>query len=197
VTHDQVEAMTLGHRVAVLREGVLQQVDRPQTLFRQPANLFVAAFIGSPSMNLVEADVAETHITFASYDIPLPSGSRVPEGRVILGIRPTDFEHAAAADPAFPRLQVRPDVVEDLGSETHVIFPVDAPRVVAEAVLAAAHAPEDDSGVLFADEQRSLFTACVDARQDVVPGSSIELALDTRRLHFFDPATGGVLGASA
>jgi len=197
VTHDQVEAMTLGHRVAVLRDGVLQQVDTPQTLFRQPTNLFVAAFIGSPSMNLVEAEVAGERVTFAGYDIPLAAATRVRDGRVILGIRPTDFEHADAADSGFPRLRVRADVVEDLGSETHVIFPVDAPRVVAEAVLAAASAPEEDSGVLFADEQRSLFTACVDAHRTVAPGASLELALDTRRLHFFDPATGGVLSSGA
>src|SRR5262245_64679699 len=76
VTHDQVEAMTLGQRVAVLRDGLLQQVDTPQTLFRKPANLFVAAFIGSPSMNLVEAEVTGSRIAFAGYDVPLPPETR-------------------------------------------------------------------------------------------------------------------------
>ena len=89
VTHDQVEAMTLGQRVAVLRDGVLQQVDTPQRLFREPANLFVAAFIGSPSMNLVEADVAEGRLRFAGHELPLPEGTRLEARRVIVG-RPTD-----------------------------------------------------------------------------------------------------------
>jgi multiple sugar transport system ATP-binding protein len=115
VTHDQIEAMTLGQRVAVLRDGVLQQVDTPQALFRRPANLFVAAFIGSPSMNLVEADVGDGVVRFAGYELPLPAGKDVPAGRLIVGIRPTDFAHAASADPALPRMVVRPEVVEDLG----------------------------------------------------------------------------------
>ena len=95
VTHDQVEAMTLGQRVAVLRDGVLQQVDTPQNLFNAPANLFVAAFIGSPSMNLVEADVADGVARFAGHTLALPSELGVPDGRVLVGIRPTDFEHGA------------------------------------------------------------------------------------------------------
>src|SRR4051794_439971 len=94
VTHDQVEAMTLGQRVAVLRDGLLQQVDTPQNLFHHPANLFVAAFIGSPSMNLVEADVADGAVKFGSYTLALPAGSPMATAsrRVILGMRPTDFE---------------------------------------------------------------------------------------------------------
>ena len=99
VTHDQVEAMTLGQRVAVLRDGVLQQVDTPQRLFREPANLFVAAFIGSPSMNLVEADVADGRLRFAGHELPLPEGTRLEAHRVIVGVRPTDFRESADADP--------------------------------------------------------------------------------------------------
>jgi multiple sugar transport system ATP-binding protein len=194
VTHDQVEAMTLGQRVAVLRDGVLQQVDVPQQLFRNPANLFVAAFIGSPSMNLVEADVAGGSARFAGFELPLPPSADLSEGRVILGIRPTDFEHAASADPALPRMRVRADVVEELGAESHVIFPLDAPRVVAEAVQAAADTTAGDEGTLLADDQRSLFTACVDGHRPVALGAELELAVETKRLHFFDPATGEVLG---
>jgi multiple sugar transport system ATP-binding protein len=195
VTHDQIEAMTLGQRVAVLRDGVLQQVDTPQTLFRRPANLFVAAFIGSPSMNLVEADVGDGVVRFAGLELPLPAGHDVQAGRLIVGIRPTDFAHAASADPALPRFVVRPEVVEDLGSEVHVIFPLDAPRVVAEAVQAAAVDLGDDEGALFADDQRSLFTARVDGEVPIRPGSAVELAVDVRRMHFFDPTTGDVVGA--
>src|SRR6059036_368447 len=95
VTHDQTEAMTLGHRVAVMRDGRIVQVDTPQNLFRRPANLFVAAFIGSPSMNLVDAQVEGDRVRFAGFDVALPESSPVRglETKVILGIRPTDFEH--------------------------------------------------------------------------------------------------------
>ena len=192
VTHDQVEAMTLGQRVAVFRDGVLQQVDRPQVLYHSPANLFVAAFIGSPSMNLVDAEVDGDAVRFAGHELRVPSVGGVRDGRVIVGIRPTDFADARSADPSFPRLTVRAEVVEDLGSETHLLFPVDAPRVIAEAVRAAVEDADDD-GALFADDQRALFTARIDGERPVAPGSRIELAVDTRRLHFFDPATGDVL----
>ena len=104
VTHDQVEAMTLGQRVAVLRDGVIQQVDRPQALYARPDNLFVAAFIGSPAMNLVEATVADGHASFAGWDLPLDPARRPSrDGRVILGIRPETFEDAALADPGASR----------------------------------------------------------------------------------------------
>src|SRR6188472_878989 len=109
VTHDQVEAMTLGQRVAVMRDGTVQQVDTPQTLYREPLNLFVAAFIGSPSMNLVEAEVAGDAVEFAGFRIPLNADRRpgdVQSGPVILGIRPQDFADARTADPALPRIEV-------------------------------------------------------------------------------------------
>ena len=172
-------------------------MDTPQTLFRRPANLFVAAFIGSPSMNLVEADVGDGVVRFAGHELPLPAGQDVPAGRLIVGIRPTDFAHAASADPALPRLVVQPEVVEDLGSEVHVIFPLDAPRVVAEAVQAAVV----DTGTTKA---RSSSTTsgrssprASRGRSSIRPGSAVELAVDTRRMHFFDPATGDVVGGRA
>ncbi|HEX7524824.1 MAG TPA: sn-glycerol-3-phosphate ABC transporter ATP-binding protein UgpC [Gaiellaceae bacterium] len=193
VTHDQIEAMTLGQRVAVLRDGVLQQVDTAQRLFREPANLFVAAFIGSPSMNLVEADIADGRLRFAGYELPLPDGLRLTERRVILGIRPTDFQDSAVADPSLPRLHVRAAVVEDLGAESHVLFPIDAPRVVAEAVRAAEVATEPTESLL-ADDNRALFTARIDGQHFVSPGEELDLAVDPRRMHFFDPTTGTVLG---
>jgi multiple sugar transport system ATP-binding protein len=192
VTHDQIEAMTLGQRVAVLRDGVLQQVDTPQVLFRRPANLFVAAFIGSPSMNLVEAEAAGGTVRFAGFELPL-SGTTPPDGQVILGIRPTDFSDGANADPALPRMHVRVEVVEDLGAETHVLFPIDAPRVVAEAVRAASEDVAEEEGALFADDQRAMFTARIDGTDRIAPGSAVELAVDTSRLHFFEPATGAAL----
>jgi multiple sugar transport system ATP-binding protein len=193
VTHDQVEAMTLGQRVAVLRDGVLQQVDTPQRLFREPANLFVAAFIGSPSMNLIEADVEDGRLHFAGYQLPLPNGLSLQRSRVILGIRPTDFHDGSGAEPGLPRMHVRATVVEDLGAEAHVIFAVDAPRVVAEAVQAAEDTAGPAEGLL-AEDTRALFTARLDGQRFLAPGAEVELAVDPRRLHFFDPASGAVLG---
>src|SRR6266542_2214033 len=118
VTHDQVEAMTLGQRVAVMRAGQIQQVDEPQILYRDPANLFVAAFIGSPSMNLVEAVVADDAVEFGGYRIPLDPARRPAVGdgeRLILGVRPEDFEDVAFADEALPQIEVGIVVLEELG----------------------------------------------------------------------------------
>jgi multiple sugar transport system ATP-binding protein len=193
VTHDQVEAMTLGQRVAVMRDGQLQQVDTPQNLYRSPANLFVAAFIGSPSMNLVEAEIGDGEARFAGYRIPLPANG-VPRGRVILGIRPQDFHDAAQADPSLPTIEADPAVVEELGSATHVIFEIDAPPVETAAVTATTD--EGDSAVLLATDRRALFTAEVPETTVARPGQKLRLALDPSRLHLFDPASGESLTKS-
>src|SRR5438874_7009162 len=125
VTHDQVEAMTLGRRVAVMRDGRILQVDTPQALYNRPLNLYVAAFIGSPAMNLADAAIVDGNLEFAGFRIPLAADNRPAGGeRVVVGIRPEAFEDAAFADPSFPRLDVSIDVVEDLGSDTHVVFPI-------------------------------------------------------------------------
>jgi multiple sugar transport system ATP-binding protein len=202
VTHDQVEAMTLGTRVAVLRDGVLQQCDAPQELFHRPANLFVAAFIGSPAMNLVEAEIARDEVVFGGHRVALPPGSplRGLDRRVILGVRPTDFDAAGpSTDPALPRVRVKVDVVEKLGSESHLIFPVDAPRFSADAVRAANESRDADDGVLLADDARSQFTARVDGRFEVRAGDEVTLALDAAALHAFDCESGEALrdGAAA
>ena len=158
VTHDQVEAMTLGQRVTVLKDGVLQQVDTPQNLYNSPANLFVAAFIGSPPMNMVEAEVTETSIDFGGFSLPArtPTGSATAGSHVILGIRPSDLEDCDVwHTEELPTLEVRAEVTEELGSEVNVIFPVDAPPVLTEDVIAAASDDSDHDNVpLIADEQR-------------------------------------------
>ncbi len=193
VTHDQVEAMTLGHRVAVLRDGLLQQCESPQTLFRAPVNLFVAAFIGSPAMNLVEATVEQRVVSFAGFSLPLCDGV-APDAahrRVILGIRPSDFELAGSStDPALPRMRVTAQVVEDLGDERYLIFPVAARRVTTEATRAASEG--EDEGQLLAGEQ-AIFNARIDSRRPVSAGEEVELAVDHARLHFFDVETGAAL----
>jgi len=173
----------------VLRDGTLQQFDTPHNLFHGPANLFVAAFIGSPSMNLVDARVEGDTVKFANVELALPASSPVAglERDVILGLRPTCFQHAGGANPELPRFRVRPDVVEDLGDSCHVLFTVDAPRVTVEAVRAAADT--EDEGKLFS-EAGSVFTAVVDSRQRMTVGSDLDLAVDNTSLHFFDPGTG-------
>jgi multiple sugar transport system ATP-binding protein len=188
VTHDQIEAMTLGHRVAVMRHGKILQVDAPQTLYREPRDLFVAAFIGSPAMNLVEARIDGDSITVGQFRVPLDPLRRPPPDttRVVLGIRPESFEDAALAPASAPAIEAQVEVVEEVGSDTHVVFRVDAPRITAEILEAG-----DDETLLA--ESKSLFNARVDPRTRARVGDTIELALDPGRFHFFDPATGAAV----
>jgi multiple sugar transport system ATP-binding protein len=196
VTHDQVEAMTLGQRVAVLKDGILQQVDTPQHLYAHPVNLFVAAFIGWPPLNLVEAKVNEGRISFAGFTLPLGGGMTLPdyEGRdVILGIRPSDLEDTAVwHNDQLPTIDVIAEVTEELGSEVNIIFAVDAPPVMTEdTIKAASDEGEADSVSLIADTTHlARFCARVDARTTARPGRSITLSIDPGRFHFFDPETG-------
>ena len=183
VTHDQVEAMTLGQRVAVMRAGKIVQVDTPQRLYSEPRDVFVAGFIGSPAMNLVEAIVHGGVVRFADLSIPLPSGAEVPEGEVILGIRPEDFEDSAHA-PGLPTIEVGVEVLEELGSDAHIFFSVAARSLTPQALEAG----DDARGLVPASG--ALFTARVDARTTARIGGRIELAVDTQRLQFFDRETG-------
>ena len=112
---------------------------------------------------------------------------------MILGIRPTDIRHAFDAPAGEPRIVVRPDLVEELGGVTNVLFPIEAPRVQTDATRAAIEAVSDDDATLLADDRRARFCAALDGRRRVVPGEELELAVDHRRLHFFDPATGEAL----
>ncbi len=194
VTHDQVEAMTLGQRVAVMRDGKILQIDTPQALYNTPVNLYVAAFIGSPAMNLVEATVAGDSVEFGGFRIPLGPDHR-PEGapsRLIVGIRPEAFEDAAVVDGALPRIEVTADVVEDLGPDTHVIFQVDAPPVDVTEVREAAG---DEDALLHAD--RAVFTARVDPQTSARAGRAVQLSVDPAKFHYFDPATGSRLAHAA
>jgi multiple sugar transport system ATP-binding protein len=195
VTHDQIEAMTLGQRVAVMRDGKLQQVDSPQNLYREPANLFVAAFIGSPSMNLVDARLEDGAVSFGGHRVPLESHSTIGTGasaHVILGIRPQYFEDARYAASELPTLEVEPAVVEELGSATHVIFPIEAPPVDADSVRATT--ADHETAVLLAEERKALFTAEVSERTAARVGGPLRLAVDPSRFQFFDPSTGERLG---
>jgi multiple sugar transport system ATP-binding protein len=190
VTHDQVEAMTLGQRVAVMRDGRILQLDTPQRLYGEPRDLFVAAFIGSPPMNLVDARIQSEDVVFGEFRVPLDSRRRPPAEatRVVLGMRPECLEDAEyARGPRSARIEVVVEVVEELGSDAHVFFHVDAPPIAAEAL----DATEEDATLL--SQERALFTARVDARTKARPGARAVLAVDPARFHFFDPATGASL----
>ncbi|HEX5949517.1 MAG TPA: sn-glycerol-3-phosphate ABC transporter ATP-binding protein UgpC [Actinomycetota bacterium] len=194
VTHDQVEAMTLGQRVAVLRDGVLQQVDTPQSLYRHPANLFVAAFIGSPPMNLVEAHVEDGRVSFAGFALPLAPETDLAayEGRtIVLGIRPSDLEDAGVRpNPELPTIEVTADVTEELGSEVNVLFGIDAPPIAFGGAPAVEGETTEEDAFLLKDVAPTVFCARVDARTDARPGRALRLSVDPRQFHFFDPETG-------
>ena len=197
VTHDQVEAMTLGTRVAVICDGTLQQVDTPQQLFHDPVNLFVAGFIGSPAINLVETSLAGDTLELGGHRLPVPPGANLDAyaGRtVILGIRPSDFEDADVwRDERLPVIEVTADVVEDLGSEAHVLFSVQAPPVLVEGV---DEDPEAGAPIpLVAAEGTSVFTAAVDARTAARSGARVRLSVNPARFHFFDRDTGRAIRA--
>jgi len=206
VTHDQVEAMTLGDRVCVLREGFLQQVDTPQNLFDNPVNLFVAGFIGSPAMNFVTADLvregSSARVRFADYDLPVPQsvfddkpGLDDYVGRsLILGIRPSDFEDAGHSGQDWPVISVHADVTEELGSEINAIFTIDAPPVEHKDTADLAKDEDEDDAAIPLTDNKALWTARVNARSRVRPGQTLELAVDTTRLHFFDPESGLAVG---
>lgn len=206
VTHDQVEAMTMGDRVAVMRKGELQQVGTPKELFTRPVNLFVAGFIGSPSMNFVSSKISRTGdalgIDLGEHQVKVPAevvGKRpiletYVDRDVIVGIRPQDFEDAvlASAD-ASGRMTVTVDLVEALGTQTLLHFTLDAPVVATEdmkelaADVGAEQVAKLESG---ARQGKAEFVAEVDPKSAVVAGERAELAIDTTQLHFFDPETG-------
>ena len=188
VTHDQVEAMTLGDRVAVMRDGRVQQVDVPGRLYDEPANLFVAAFIGSPAMNLVEATVTDEQLRIGPWSIPADRSRRSSEGRVIAGIRPEAFEDAAFASRELPTIDVTVEVVESIGSDAYVFFQVDAQTVTVEDAMSDE---AEDTGSLLAEESgRSMFAARVDARTKARVGEPLTLAVDPSRVYFFSRETG-------
>jgi multiple sugar transport system ATP-binding protein len=190
VTHDQVEAMTMGDRVTVLRAGVLQQVDTPQNLYDNPDNIFVAAFIGSPAQNLYDAALSEgaRSIKLGSQEVQLPEAVRVKRpalaayaGKdVVVGMRP---EHLPAAKPGDtgPTLAGKVDLIEALGSEQVVHFTIDANRVIAEGAVDKdeAEAVGEGEGV-----------ARVEAKTPVKVGDMMTFGIDIEDMQFFDPKTG-------
>jgi multiple sugar transport system ATP-binding protein len=189
VTHDQVEAMTMGDRVAVMRSGTLQQVDHPQTLYDHPDNVFVAAFIGSPAMNLYEATMSEDakSVKLGSQTLPLPDDlfaarpalTRYGSKKVVLGVRPEHLP-AAHAGATGPTLVGNVDLIEALGSELVIHFTIDAPRVQPEGATT-----EDEDATAKAGEG----VARVAPETKVKVGERITFAVNTEGMQFFDMET--------
>jgi multiple sugar transport system ATP-binding protein len=194
VTHDQTEAMTLGDRVAVMRAGILQQVDTPATLYEDPINLFVAGFIGSPSMNFLpgrlEGDTIRTAVGESQLPDRLRAGLQRGNGRggqdVIVGMRPEHFEDAAIEGPDLPdrmRFRVKADVVESMGSEKYVYFDVQAGEVQsADLTELAADAGMED---LPSHGEGTQVVARLSAESPVCPGDEVELSVDTSQIKLF------------
>ncbi len=191
VTHDQVEAMTMGDRVAVLKDGVLQQIDEPSTLYQSPDNLFVAGFIGAPAMNLRQARLIADNgsWTLELGDNRMPLGDTVVADRpslasydgrsVVVGIRPEAMEDASVVSGEdLPRLTVEIELTEALGSDLLIHFPLDAPAI-----------DSGDPDALKDLDDTTLMVARVDPRSRARPGDRLELVMETGRLHFFDPDT--------
>jgi multiple sugar transport system ATP-binding protein len=212
VTHDQVEAMTMGDRVAVLRAGELQQVDTPTNVYDNPANLFVAGFIGSPPMNLVEGTIEGREgdgVTVRLGSLAVPLGAEAARRRgldswvgrqVIVGVRPEDLRGAgdgAVADGR-ERLSLSATVarVEALGSSLLAYFRVDAPPARASGVVDATGGEELEDVPLVA-QPGTTFCATFETRSAIRSGQQVEVVADVQRLHFFDPETENALGAGA
>jgi multiple sugar transport system ATP-binding protein len=205
VTHDQIEAMTMGDRVAVMRKGQLQQVASPQELYDRPVNLFVGGFIGSPAMNLVEAtleasngtlhaSVGDERIAISSEALDKRPALRAFEGKlVVLGIRPEDLEDAAIETDSPPdhRLKGKVELTEALGSEIMVHIGVGARPALTEEVRELAEDLGDERAA--AESEEAAHTTMVgrfSPRSQVNEGDTVEVVVDTNSLHFFDPETG-------
>jgi multiple sugar transport system ATP-binding protein len=206
VTHDQVEAMTMGDRVAVMRKGELQQVADPQTLYDRPVNLFVGGFIGSPAMNMIEAtvaranggltvDVGKQHLSLDEETVAKRPALRGYEGRtVILGIRPEDVEDVSLEPDTPPdrRLRGVAELREALGSELMVHFTVEGTQeALTEDVkeLALDAGAPGEGPALESRGSGALLVGRFGARASVEEGKPVEVAVDTRSLHFFDAET--------
>jgi multiple sugar transport system ATP-binding protein len=212
VTHDQVEAMTMGDRVAVMRKGELQQVASPEELYDRPVNLFVGGFIGSPAMNMIEVKLERSNgsleavttgarLKLDDETMAQHSALKEYEGRqIVLGVRPEDLEDGALVSGDAPRLKGNVVLREGLGSEVLAHFTVDARQAVTDEVRELAKDIGDDRKIDELEDDMPATTTLVGrfgARSKVREGESIDIAVDTRALHFFDPQTGlGIYGGS-
>ena len=201
VTHDQTEAMTLGERVAVMRAGVIQQVDSPRELYENPKNLFVAGFIGSPAMNFMPVKVEGTNIVTPIGDVPLSDEQRRAlegdgTGDLIAGIRPEDFEDAALVGDQRDRgitFNARIDVLESMGAEFYAYFSVEAQETVSSQELQELAEDAGTADVPSAGEAGQV-VARLEPASKAAEGQEAELWLDTSKVHLFDASNGQRLG---
>jgi multiple sugar transport system ATP-binding protein len=192
VTHDQVEAMTMGTRVAVMRKGEVQQVGPPEEVYNRPNNLFVAGFIGSPAMNFLEAQIDGAVAKLAGHDIPVPPRWADERSTVIVGFRPEAVCDASTTGGGSDvRVPGHVELVESLGPEVIVHVAVDAKPVLTDEVREIAR----DTGEEITRAERATVVARFDAGSRARTGERIELAIDPERLMFFDPETGTALAA--
>jgi multiple sugar transport system ATP-binding protein len=215
VTHDQVEAMTMGDRVAVMRRGELQQLASPQTLYDSPVNLFVASFIGSPQMNLLEVEIERRSgalvARFGDQELPIPDevARRRPAlggyaGRTVaLGIRPEHLEDAAIESDGRPTLRGKVLLTEALGSDLLAHVEIAARPVLTEEVVEGAVVEAEEATVAEelrthgGDDRRTTVVGRFEASSGVKPDSAVEISVETRKLHFFDLETGFAIRESA
>ncbi|MEM9655844.1 MAG: sn-glycerol-3-phosphate ABC transporter ATP-binding protein UgpC, partial [Actinomycetota bacterium] len=204
VTHDQVEAMTMGDRVAVLKRGLLQQVDTPQNLYDSPDNVFVAGFIGSPSMNLMQATLKRNDggwaVALGDQTVAIPDATvaerpaleSFADKTIVVGVRPEDIEDASLASdaPADRRITTTVSLVEALGSEIIVHFPLG---VEPFEIMDQEFEGEDAVAPVTDDSGKFIYVARVNPRSPAKIGDQIELAVDTARFHFFDPTDGSAI----
>jgi multiple sugar transport system ATP-binding protein len=206
VTHDQVEAMTMGDRVAVMRKGELQQMDEPQKLYSDPANLFVASFIGSPAMNIVEADLTRTNGTYTArigdQELAIPQSVAAARPalasydgrRVALGIRPEQLEDASLVGDGGSRLRGRVLLTEALGSELLAHVELEGKQVLTDDVIEGAVELEDvavrEGLEQQAQEQRTTFVGRFEAESEIRPSHIVDMAVDASKLQLFDLETG-------
>ena len=201
VTHDQVEAMTMGDRVAVIRKGELQQIDTPREIYLYPKNIFVAGFIGSPSMNFVYADVkvsgSSVELSFANETITCSGDTvnklkEVDGKQIVLGIRPEAFEDSIyAKDSEYTEsISIKVTLLEQLGSDSYIHFYKDIKPVQTEAIEEILADEGEDISVL-GDETK--FIARINPNSTVKEGEEISLSIDPSKLHFFDPESGKAL----
>ncbi len=201
VTHDQVEAMTMGDRVAVIRKGELQQIDTPREIYLYPRNIFVAGFIGSPSMNFVYADVKisgdKAELSFAGEkiicnDVSAKKLQKMDGEQIVLGIRPEAFEDSMyATDGEYTdSINIKVTLLEQLGSDSYIHFYKDIKPVQTEAIEEILADEGEDISML---GNETKFIARINPNSTVQEGQEIELSIDSSKLHFFDPATGNAL----
>ena len=190
VTHDQVEAMTMGDRVAVIRKGILQQVDSPQVLYKTPTNLFVAGFIGSPAMNFIGGRVGDGHFDYGIGKLPVPRDVGASAGRVVAGIRPEHFFIPDGELHPDQGMEAEVGLVEQLGSDAFIHFELDVDPVLTPDIRELL----EDAGEVASDlGHKTKIVARVDPLKAPRPGERMVLGVETDKMHFFDEETGEVL----